>query len=105
MFENILENAIKYSPPESGVTINVEKIDSRIEGSVTDEGPGLSQETWAKISAGRFKRGEGITLPGTGIGLSIVQSIAELHEASLMLGPKMPKGSKFVIAFSQQKTL
>lgn len=102
MFENILENAIKYSPPESVVMIDLEKIDSRIEVSISDEGPGLSQETWTTITQGRFKRGEGITLPGTGIGLSIVQSIAELHEANLTLGPKRGPGSKIVIAFPQQ---
>jgi signal transduction histidine kinase len=105
MFENILENAIKYSPPETVVMIEVEKVDSRIEVSVCDEGPGISQETWINIIQGRFKRGEGITLPGTGIGLSIVQSIAELHNANLKLGPNMTKGSKFVIAFPQQKIL
>ena len=105
MFENILENAIKYSPPETVVMIDVEKIDYRTQVSISDEGPGLSQETWVSITQGRFKRGEGITLPGTGIGLSIVQSIAELHGATLMLGPKKTIGSKFVIAFPQQKTL
>jgi signal transduction histidine kinase len=105
MFENILENAIKYSPPETVVMIEVEKVDSRIEVSVSDEGPGISQETWINIIQGRFKRGEGITLPGTGIGLSIVKSIAELHNANLKLGPNMTKGSKFVIAFPQQKIL
>ncbi len=105
MFENLLENAIKYSPAESVVMIDVEKIDSRIEVSVSDEGPGMSDETWTRMNQGRFKRGEGITMPGTGIGLSIVQSIAELHEASLHLRPKKGKGSKFVIAFSQQKPL
>lgn len=105
MFENLLENAIKYAPSETIVMIDVEKIDSRIEVSVSDEGPGLSPKDWDKILQGRYKRGEGITLPGTGIGLSIVQSIAELHRARLEMRPKMGKGSKFVIAFTQQKAL
>lgn len=105
MFENLLENAIKYSPPETVVMIDMEQIDSRIEVSVSDEGPGMSESEWDKVMNGRFKRGEGITLPGTGIGLSIVQSIAVLHRAELKLRPKMGKGSKFVIAFTQQKPL
>ncbi len=105
MFENLLENALKYSPPETTVMIDVEKNNTRIEVSVSDEGPGMSLNDWEKIVQSRFQRGEGITLPGTGIGLSIVQSIAELHGAQVEFWPKIPKGSKFLIAFTQQKSL
>ncbi len=103
MFENLLENAVKYSPPETTVMIDVEKNNSRIEVSVTDEGPGISRGDWENILQGRYKRGEGITMPGTGIGLSIVQSIAELHGARLEFWQLSPAGSKFLISFPEQK--
>lgn len=105
MFENLMENSIKYSPEGSVVDIDLEKEDARILVSVFDEGPGIGQKDWEDILQNRFKRGEGITLPGTGIGISIVQSIAELHGARLSMRPRDPKGSKFQIAFPQQKTL
>jgi signal transduction histidine kinase len=105
MFENLMENAVKYSPPETTVRIELEKVDSLIVVSVSDEGPGMSLTQWNKILQNRFKRGEGITMPGSGIGLSIVQSIAELHGTHLEFWPKESKGSKFVIAFPQQKSL
>ncbi len=105
MFENILENAIKYSPDESIVTIDVEKNSHVMEVAISDEGPGIKPKEWEMIAKGRFKRGEEISLPGTGIGLSIVQSIAELHHAELTYRPKESQGSHFVLAFSQQKTL
>lgn len=105
MFENVLENAIKYSPEESVVTIDIEKNPNALEVAISDEGPGIRAQEWELISNGRFKRGEEIALPGTGIGLSIVQSIAELHGATLLYRPKKPQGSHFVLAFSQQKPL
>lgn len=105
MFENLLENAVKYSPEDSTVDIDLEKDGPRVVVSVSDEGPGMSEKDWENITHGRFKRGEGITIPGTGIGLSIVQSIADLHHSELKYGPRKPKGSKFLIAFSQQKSL
>lgn len=105
MFENLLENAIKYSPNESTVTIDLEKNESRIVVAVSDEGPGIPLSDWEQIVQGRYKRGEGITIPGTGIGISIVQSIADLHKSELLYRPRESKGSKFLIAFPQQKTL
>ncbi len=105
MFENVLENAIKYSPHETVVTIDVEKDPHSLEVAISDEGPGIRAKEWEAISHGRFKRGEEIALPGTGIGLSIVQSIAELHGAQLSYRPKETRGSNFVLAFSQQKPL
>ncbi|MFL5784328.1 MAG: sensor histidine kinase [Bacteriovoracaceae bacterium] len=105
MFENILENAIKYSPEETVVTIDVMKASGKIEVAVSDEGPGMTLKEWEKIAQGRFNRGTEISLPGTGIGLSIVQSIAELHRAQLDYRPKDGRGSTFVITFPQQKIL
>lgn len=105
MFENLLENAIKYAPEETTVTIDVESSPGGLVVSVSDEGPGMSLESWKRMIQNRYQRGEGITLPGTGIGLSIVLSIAELHRASLEMRPRMPQGSKILIAFPQQKAL
>jgi signal transduction histidine kinase len=102
MFENILENAVKYSPPETTVTISVEKIATQIEVSVSDDGPGMTLKSWENIIQGRFKRGEGITMPGTGIGLSIVQSIAELHGAVVQYRPRSPRGCTIVVSFSSK---
>ncbi len=104
MFENILENAIKYSPSETVVLIEIIQNVSELEVKISDDGPGMSSEEWEKLVSGRYMRGTGIALPGTGIGLSIVKSIAELHKGKLHYHSRHIRGSIFTVIFPQQKT-
>lgn len=84
---NLIENAIKYTP--EGGQVRVEAIrgaDARIVISVADSGPGVPNEERERILE-RFVRLETArTTPGSGLGLSLVQAVAELHQAELLLG-------------------
>lgn len=75
LIRNLLDNAIRYSPPGSVVDVTLEANSL----SVRDNGPGVSDEALARIGE-RFYRPPGQSETGSGLGLSIVQRIAALHQ-------------------------
>lgn len=80
MFKNLIENSLKYSPP--GVEISF-KMNSQ-EFSISDNGPGLPADILERVRE-RFYRPEGQKEAGSGLGLSIVEKIAELHHLKMIL--------------------
>ena len=92
---NLLDNAIKYTPPGGAVMLRVRKRASgEIECSVTDTGPGVPEADRARIVQ-RFVRLENSrSQPGSGLGLSLVQAVAEAHGGRLDLdeGPGRVRG-------------
>lgn len=78
LVRNLLDNAVRYSPPGSVVDVTLTQ-----EGfSVRDNGPGISPEALARIGE-RFYRPPGQDETGSGLGLSIVQRIAALHQMTV----------------------
>lgn len=93
---NIIDNAIKYTPPGGAVMFRVRRRSSgEIEFSVTDTGPGVPEEHRARVVQ-RFVRLENSrSEPGSGLGLSLVAAVAEAHGGRLELdeGPGAYNGS------------
>ena len=81
LLDNLLDNALRYSPPGSSVTTKLEKNGSIIL-SVEDNGPGIPVEERDSVFQ-RFYRILGNNAEGSGLGLSIVKEIANLHEATV----------------------
>ena len=81
---NLLDNAVKYTPPGGAVVLRVRRRSSgEIEFSVTDTGPGVPEADRARIVQ-RFVRLENSrNLPGAGLGLSLVAAVAEAHRGRL----------------------
>jgi two-component system sensor histidine kinase QseC len=100
LLRNLLDNAVRYSPPRSVVRVNVGVRDATSFVKVSDEGPGVPVE--ARVGLGRrFHRLADGQIPGTGLGLSIVKRIAELHEAALAFDETMPgKGLSVTLSFA-----
>ncbi len=83
---NLLDNAIKYTPEGGGVTFRLRRTSQReIEFSITDTGPGVPEKDRARI-AERFVRLENSrSLPGVGLGLSMVEAVAVAHKGRLTI--------------------
>lgn len=75
LLDNLLDNALRYCPPGSKVTVSVAS-DGTL--SVEDNGPGISPEEREHIFE-RFHRGADTRAEGSGLGLAIVKEIAEIH--------------------------
>jgi len=95
--ENLLGNAVKYSPPGTCVRTGIAREKDRILFYVTDEGPGLSSDDLKKVF-GKFQRLSAKPTGGetsTGLGLSIVKQLVELHGGSTGVESKPGHGSRF----------
>lgn len=81
LVRNLLDNAVRYSPPGRCVNVTLH----RQSFTVQDNGPGVDDDTLARLGE-RFYRPPGQDAPGSGLGLSIVQRIAALHQMSVTFG-------------------
>jgi signal transduction histidine kinase len=87
---NLLDNAIKYTPPGGRVRLDVARGTSGPVISVTDSGPGIPEADRARVLQ-RFVRLDATrSTPGSGLGLSLVDAVAKLHGAELMLSDNRP---------------
>ena len=97
---NILDNAIKYSPPERAVEVTVTAKDGAVTLTVRDHGPGIPEAERDKVFA-RFYRLKGRTESGSGLGLSIVRSLGELLSGEVTLfTPDDNRGLGVTVRFS-----
>ena len=91
MINNLLDNALRYTPQEGHVTARVRQQSDFALLEVEDNGIGLSEEDAHKVFE-RFYRVEGTGVDGCGLGLAIVREIAELHHAVATLRPRTSGG-------------
>jgi signal transduction histidine kinase/DNA-binding response OmpR family regulator/ligand-binding sensor domain-containing protein len=96
---NILSNAIKYSGDNSQIEIRLIKRKGQVGIEVKDNGQGLPSELQSKIFERYYqgKSSEGITEPGTGIGLSLVKELMELHKGQVELCSEIGQGCCFTL--------
>lgn len=100
IFENLLDNAVKYSPSKSSVRIHSRMMeDGRVEFSVEDHGIGIPKEAQSRVFE-RFFRvdvSRSREAGGTGLGLSIVKHLAEKMRGEVSLRSEEGKGSAFSV--------
>jgi signal transduction histidine kinase len=101
LVNNLLENAIKYSPKESRIDATLKKTDSVVQLEIADEGPGIPDEEKKKIFSKFYRIGNEATrkTKGTGLGLYLCSKIADDHNADILVTNNTPHGSIFVVEF------
>jgi len=99
LMRNLIDNAVRYSPSSGAVRVAVAETAAGAEFSVVDQGPGIAPEQRTLVWA-RFYRVLGSGETGSGLGLSIVKRIADLHGAKAVLGEGAGgKGVRVAIVF------
>jgi two-component system sensor histidine kinase KdpD len=95
---NLLENAAKYSKPDTPITISAEKQDEGVSFSVADRGDGIDPSEQGLIFE-RFYRGrsQASGTSGTGMGLAISRAIVEAHGGSISVRSQRGRGSVFTV--------
>jgi signal transduction histidine kinase len=97
VFENLIENALRYTPAGGTITVALVPKDTGVGVSVTDTGPGIPPEILPRIFD-RFWRqtnGGGSTSEGMGLGLAITKRILELHGSAIDVQSTVGAGSTF----------
>jgi two-component system, OmpR family, phosphate regulon sensor histidine kinase PhoR len=98
---NLLDNAIKFSPPGAPVVVRVWRQSGRPGFSVEDLGPGIPKAERDKIFQRFYQvdRSRSKVRPGSGLGLAIVKHIAQLHGATVDVEGEVGQGSTFRVSF------
>jgi signal transduction histidine kinase len=98
---NLLDNAIKFTPPSGAITVRVERAEGQVRFSVSDTGPGIADADRDKIfdqhwHIGRMKGG------GTGLGLYICRRVIQSHGGELWVESEAGQGSTFFFTLSAE---
>jgi two-component system, sensor histidine kinase and response regulator len=106
VLDNVISNAVKYSPPDRRVFVRLVQRDGHVRVEVQDEGPGISVEDQAKMY-GKFSRltakptaGE----PSTGLGLWIVKELTEAMQGTITCQSQLGYGTTFVIEWPRTQS-
>lgn len=104
IFFNLLSNAFKYTPNGKKVTINLITDSTQVTISVSDEGIGIAPEKQQSL----FYRFEtlaqyNILQPSSGIGLSLVRELIELHHGNIQVKSEPGSGSEFIVTFPKEE--
>ena len=99
LVNNLIENALKYSPKESPITISLEEANKKVTLRVTDEGSGIADEEKKKVFDKFYRSGNENTrrTKGTGLGLYLCKKIAESHNGYISVTDNHPTGSNFTV--------
>jgi two-component system sensor histidine kinase QseC len=104
LIRNIVDNAIRYTPTEGEVKVEIVETEDQVILRVIDTGTGIPVELRERVFE-RFFRILGTNAPGSGLGLAIVSQIAKLHHATVSLStPKEGIGLQFDVAFPKYQT-
>ncbi|MDO4730696.1 MAG: HAMP domain-containing sensor histidine kinase [Clostridia bacterium] len=101
VFANLIDNALKYSPENSIITVSVQEREDKIYIVVKDNGCGIPEEHLPKITEKFYKVNN--TQRGSGIGLAIVDEIVKLHSGNLIIESKEGEGTTVIISLNALK--
>ncbi|MBT3362637.1 MAG: HAMP domain-containing histidine kinase [Chloroflexi bacterium] len=104
---NLVDNAIKYSKPDTAITISAKKDSSQVIIEVRDNGIGIPKHDQQRIFDRfyRVEKSRSRDLGGTGLGLAVVKKIVENHKGTILLQSASGKGSTFTITLPLQQDI
>ncbi len=94
-YANIIDNALKYTPAGGSVSVSLLQDEQGIRATVADTGPGVPQQDLKKIFERFYRCEESRNASGTGLGLSLVAAVIELHHGQIS-AENMPQGFRII---------
>ena len=98
LFANLIENAIRHSPQGTRIDVSLQKRGERHVAIVADSGPGIPEQERENVFRRLYRLERERATPGSGLGLSLVAAIAELHGAAVELNDNGP-GLRVEVSF------
>jgi two-component system sensor histidine kinase/response regulator len=102
VFDNLVSNAVKYSPPGTQITARLKTTPASVRCEVQDQGPGISAEDQKRLF-GKFARLTAQPTAGehsTGLGLSIVKKVVEAMGGQVWCESELGQGATFIVEFA-----
>ncbi|MGX1928861.1 sensor histidine kinase [Flagellimonas sp. 2504JD4-2] len=93
--QNLMDNALKFTPEGGKVTVKIETEDDHVEVIIKDSGPGIKKDNQALIFERYRQTKAGEQKEGAGLGLAIVKKIVEIHDSSIKVFSKPNEGTSF----------
>ncbi len=102
LVNNLIENALKYSPKELPISVALAETGQKIKLCVSDEGPGIADNEKKKVFEKFYRSGDESTrkTKGTGLGLYLCKRIVEKHKGYISVTDNTPTGSSFTATFN-----
>jgi signal transduction histidine kinase len=103
VLENVLNNAIKYSPDGGPIEVSVTRRTDDVVVTVKDYGMGISPNALPHVFERGYRAGEAIgTAPGLGLGLSISAEIVKMHGGTIDAQRGQPRGTVITVSFANR---
>jgi signal transduction histidine kinase len=96
-FGNLLDNAIKYTPPGGSVTISGRREDGKVVVRFSDTGIGIPPEEQGKIWERLYRGDKSRSQRGLGLGLSVIRAVVEAHGGKTTVRSEPGNGSEFTV--------
>jgi signal transduction histidine kinase len=104
LLSNLLENAVKYTPPQGKVKLELRSQNHGVRLVVSDTGIGIPPESMSRIFEEfyRAKNAKQVGQEGTGLGLSLVKHIVDRYHGTIDVESKVQEGTTFTVTFPQE---
>jgi signal transduction histidine kinase len=98
VFNNLISNAIKFTPPQGQVSISARIAVNALHVSVADSGIGIPPEDLSRVFNKYYRSAGAAGYKGSGLGLAISKAIVEAHDGSIFVESTIGKGSRFTVS-------
>lgn len=96
---NLIDNALRFTPDKGRIEIAIRKVDDKAEISVSDNGSGIAPEHLPRVFDRFYRADPSRSAAGTGLGLSLVKSIVDLHGGYVSIKSESGRGTTVILTF------
>ena len=97
MIDNLLGNAVKYTPPGGRITVNARAEERQVIFEVKDTGPGIPLEDQQRIFEKFYRASNVADTKGSGLGLAIVKSVVDSYHGRVWVESAVNEGASFIV--------